>query len=164
MFRHIITFISLLLLSACANLPWTLEPPAQFDIQVNKPADRIAFGSTGRHAQFDIYSASGIGGAQFTQSSGAAPLQITLRLHLRALEGFKLSFDDQVIQIEIPTNDTPTPRASVTSDSPLYPPVAIVSQGELYPIQDGYIQIELPRAYFQAEARAFAIEWIDFHR
>lgn len=149
-----------ILLFACAGntgAPVFHITPSSPDIQV--------------HSEFrnntvvlDISGGNGIGSARIMQTAGATPEQIILHLHLRALEHFKFSFGDQSVEIEIPTTGDHTPRESVTHDSPLYMPVRIISSENAYPIQEGYIQIELPRAYFETGAREFSIEWIDFYR
>lgn len=167
--RHNILFAaSIFCLAACSNVspaPVPTPAPPAFEITVGKSADSITYATQNQRVTFDVHSASGIGSARITQTGGAAPEHITLRLHLRALEHFQFAFDEQRVEIEIPTTGTDhTPRESVPPDSPLYMPVKIFSRGDAYPIEDGYIQIELPRAYFDTGAREFSIEWIDFYR
>jgi hypothetical protein len=135
-----------------------------FEFSLGKPADRITYTVQATRVQFDVYSASGIGDAHITQTGGDAPRSIVLYMHLRALEHFRFSFGDQTVEIEILTTGAHALRESVPPDSPLYMPVKIFSRDNAYPIQEGYIQIELPPAYFDAGAREFTIEWIDFYR
>lgn len=142
----------------------TPVPPA-FEISTAKPADRIAYSAQNNRVFFDVVSEGGIGSARIVQTAGAVPQDMILNLHLRALEHFKFSFDDQFVEIEIPTTGGDhTPRESVSADSPLFMPVKIVSRDNVYPIQEGFIQIELPPAYYDAGAREFSMEWIDFYR
>ncbi|MDL1898787.1 hypothetical protein FBQ82_21295 [Anaerolineae bacterium CFX7] len=162
--RKILLGVVLLGGVACGNLPGVAAAPA-FQIENANPDDTIAYTASAKQVVFDVTSPRGIGKAHILQTAGAAPEKITLRLHLRALEHFKFSFDAQAVEIEIPSAAAdPTPRVSAPPDSPLYMPVEIISQAKTYPLQTGYIQIELPRAYYQANARAFTIEWIDFYR
>lgn len=166
LFRCIL-LVGVFIFCGCANVtppPAPTQVPPVFEFSLAKPADRITYSAQGTSVQFDVYSASGIGDAHITQTAGAAPEQMTLHLHLRALEHFKFSFGDQTVEIEIPTTGAHSLRESVPPDSPLYMPVKIFSRDNAYPIQEGYIQIELPRAYFEAGAREFSIEWIDFYR
>ncbi len=160
--RQILTFWFLLgVAAACGNLP---AAPA-FQIENAHSDDTIGYTASANQVVFDVTSPRGISQARILQTAGATPEKITLRLRLHALERFKFSFDAQSVEIEIPTNDANhTPRVSAPPDSPLYMPVEIISRDNAYPIQDGYIQIELPRAYYESNARAFTIEWIDFYR
>jgi hypothetical protein len=166
--HNAIVVVGVFLLAACGNVlpaPTPTPAPPAFEIATGKSADTITYATQNHRVTFDVHSARGIGSARITQTGGAAPEHITLRLHLRALEHFKFTFDNQSVEIEIPTPGTDhTPRESVSPDGALYMPVKIFSRDDAYPIQEGYIQIELPRAYFDAGAREFSIEWIDFYR
>lgn len=163
MFRYLIPLTCVLFFTACAN--WsTAQSAPMFSIASPADAGTITYTFQDERVWFEILSERGIGSARITQTAGAAPNQITLRLYLKGLEHFKFSFDNQSVEIEIPTSGDHTPRESVEPDSPLYMPVKIVSQDNAYPIQNGYIEIELPRAYYESRAREFSIEWIDFYR
>lgn len=161
-------FLSIFFLTSCGNnLPLDAPTPVRptFEISTAKPTDRIAYSAQNNRVLFDVVSEGGIGSARIAQTGGAVPQNMILNLHLSALEHFKFSFDDQFVEIEIPTTGSDhTPRESVSADSPLYMPVKIVSRDNAYPIREGFIQIELPRAYHDAGAREFSIEWIDFYR
>jgi len=153
-------------LAACARVTPTKPTDAavMFEIISAKPDDRIEYAAQDGGIVFDIYSPSGISSARVKQTAGETPKQITLNFHLRGLEHLKFSFADQSVEIEIPSHGVPTPHESVPPDNPLYMPVKIVSQGDAYPIENGYIQVQLPRAFYDSGAREFTIEWIDFYR
>lgn len=93
-----------------------------------------------------------------------APAAIVLNLHLKALEHFKFSFDNQTAELEIPSSGDHMPRQEASPQDPLYLSVNIFSRENTYPIQEGYVQIGAPRAFFTGDAREFSIEWIDFYR
>ncbi len=52
----------------------------------------------------------------------------------------------------------------LTPDSEYWMPTKIVSVTESVPLVDGYIQVELPKAFYASNADEFSIEWIDFFR
>lgn len=144
------------------------EPPQGFrplfEITTDKPENHVNYNIQNGVTHLDIFSPSGIGNARIVRASDLAPKEMILNFHLKGLEHLKFSFADQSVEIEIPSHGDHTPRESVPPDSPLYMPVKIFSQGNAFPIENGYVQVELPRAFYESGAREFTIEWIDFYR
>ena len=138
--------------------------PPTYNISLQNADDRITYTAENGTVVFDVFSPRGIGSVRITSTNASAPVEIVFRMHLRALEHFKFSFGEQNVGIEIPSSGDHTPRENVPPDSALYMPVKIVSRDNAYPLQEGYIEIRAPRAFFDSGAREFTIEWIDFYR
>lgn len=125
-------------------------------------------------AQIDIQSPTGIGSASFELESGAMPQDITLRLHLKGLEGFRLSSArDQIsasVSGEAANADTQTIRSSGTESplspgDPLWVEIEIVSEAEKnIPLEEGYFAVTVPQEFIWNAGNTFEIEWIDFYR
>lgn len=140
-----------------ANMP-------QYEISTPKAGDRVEYALDGDTARFDVYSESGIGSAAITRTGGLAPAKTILRFHLRALEQLTLHLAGNDVLIRVPTTGDHAPTQSVPPASPLYSTVTVVSAGDAYPIEDGYIQVELPELVRERDVRTIAFEWIDFFR
>ena len=112
----------------------------------------------------DVQSPSGIGKADIEFLSGSYPGQIILRLHVEALEGFKLTYGtttlsasssvtaDAVVQSLIQPDGG---ERAVTPASPLWMDIQR---------EQGYFEIKLPNAMTQKTPDSFSFEWVDFYR
>jgi hypothetical protein len=112
----------------------------------------------------DVQSPSGIGKADIKFLSGSYPGQIVLRLHIKKLEGFKLTYGtttlsasssgtaDAVVQSLIQPDGG---ERAITPASPLWM--------DIQPEQE-YFEIKLPNALTQEKPEAFSFEWVDFYR
>jgi hypothetical protein len=49
-------------------------------------------------------------------------------------------------------------------DSPYWMPVKISAADTSIPLQDGYFQVQAPRAFIEAGSREFTLHWVDFYR
>ncbi len=124
---------------------------------------------------FDVQSEKGIGSANIVLAAPNTPKKIILWLHLKGLESLKLGFGENEIQVSVSAHgdNAVTQRARVngaaaeielTPTSEFWMPTEIIAQNKTIPLQDGYFQVELPRAFLKGNAREFSIEWIDFYR
>ena len=112
----------------------------------------------------DVQSSSGIGKADIEFLSGSYPAQIILRLHIKKLEGFKLTYGRTTLNASSSgTSDTVTQslvqpdgsERAVTPSSPLWM--------DIQPEQE-YLEIKLPKALTQERPKSFSFQWVDFYR
>jgi hypothetical protein len=112
----------------------------------------------------DVQSSSGIGKADIEFLSGSYPAQIILRLHIKKLEGFKLTYGMTTVSASSSgTSDTVTQSLiqsdgsehAVTPSSPLWM--------DIWPEQE-YLEIKLPKALTQERPKSFSFQWVDFYR
>jgi hypothetical protein len=127
-------------------------------------------------AVLDIHSRSGIGSATIERVSGPAPEKIVVRLRLKGLEEFRLSYDRTVIIARVSSSDSRNITQSVdppggderslTPDSPHWMEIRIVSDQSppRIPLRQGSFEITLPKDVLGKGRRSFSIRWIDFYR
>ena len=106
----------------------------------------------------DVQSSSGMGKADIEFLSGSYPAQIILRLHIKKLEGFKLTYGRTTLSASSSgTSDTVTQRLiqsdgsehAVTPSSPLWM--------DIQPEQE-YLEIKLPKALTKERPKSFSFE------
>ena len=127
-------------------------------------------------AVFDIHSRSGIGRATVEHVSGSLPDTIVVRLHLKGLEEFRLSYDRTVITARVSSSagrnivqsvDLPGgAERRVTPDSPFWLKVKLASAQAMprMPLDQGRFEITLPKDVLGKGRRSFSMRWIDFYR
>lgn len=112
----------------------------------------------------DIQSPGGIGKADIELVSGSYPAQIILRLHIKRLEGFKLTYGRTTLSASSSGTSNSVTQSfiqpdgserAITSSSPLWM--------DIQPEQE-YLEIKLPHALTQEKPESFSFEWIDFYR
>jgi hypothetical protein len=59
-------------------------------------------------------------------------------------------------------------EAALDSNSPLWMAIRIVGRegkpAKTTPLEDGYFEMRLPKAIFEANPKSITVKWIDFHR
>jgi hypothetical protein len=127
-------------------------------------------------AVLDIHSRSGIGSATIERVSGPAPEKIVVRLRLKGLEEFRLSYDRTVVTARVSSGDDRDiiqsldppggDERAITPESPHWMEVRIVSDRAApgIPLDEGHFEITLPKDVLGKGHRAFSIRWIDFYR
>jgi hypothetical protein len=127
-------------------------------------------------AVLDIHSRSGIGRVTIEHKSGRRPEKIVVRLHLKGLEEFRLSYERTVITARVSSSDSRNITQSVgppggderpiTPDSPHWMEIKIVSDQSppRIPLSQGSFEVTLPKDVLGQGRRSFSIRWIDFYR
>lgn len=112
----------------------------------------------------DVQSPGGIGKAEVEFLSGSYPSQIILRLHIKKLEGFKLTYGRTTVSASSSGTSEPVSQSFIESDgseraltpsSPLW--MDIRPQHE-------YLEITLPAALTREKPESFSFQWVDFYR
>jgi hypothetical protein len=157
------------LLASCAGGPvdaGAQSAQPEFIVITKNPEDRVDIQVENGAAQIDIHSPTGIGAASFELESGTMPEDIRLRLHLKGLEGFRLtSARDQLsasVSGEAANADTQAilssgAETSLSPGDPLWIEIAIVSE-------EGYFAVTVPQEFIRNAGNLFEIKWIDFYR
>jgi hypothetical protein len=139
-------------------------------VAVDGPGNRVTLTMDGASAQFDVHSERGIGSATVQWLSAPLPTAIILRLHLRGLEGFSLSYGATSIRLAVPGTGAPlqslvlqengvNDEQPITPDSPYWLSTTVVGQGA-----EGYFEVALPAHFFAQGQTQFTIQWVDFYR
>ena len=158
---HIFGF--LMLCVAVAMTACTGNQPPQFNAAADKN-NQLSLSIENGMTLIDIQSPGGIGKADIELVSGSYPAQIILRLHIKKLEGFKLTYGRTTVSASSSgLSDTVTQsfiqpdgsERAITSSSPLW--MDIQREQE-------YFDIKFPHALTQEKPESFSFEWTDFYR
>jgi len=176
--RHVLDWLmACLLMTGCAAPPGVSETPASvFSVAAEGDGDELTLSVEGQATVIDVHSRSGIGSAVIKLVSGPSPENVVVRLHLKGLEEFRLSYAEATITASVSSGDRRSVfqrvawpdggERPVTRDSPFWLDVQIVSDQvpPRIPLEQGYFEITLPRSFLREEQRSFSIQWIDFYR
>ena len=151
-------------------------PPHRLTVTAEGKGNELVVSHEGGTAIIDVRSRSGIGKATVKLVAGTLPQTIVLRLHLKGLEEFHLSYDRTVITARVSSGDSGGVCESVdspggderpiTRESLFWMEVEVVSDqaSSRIPLDRGYIKITLPKNFLPEDSRSFSIRWIDFYR
>lgn len=152
-----------------------------FIVSTDRPDNQVDLTVAGDTAYFTIESESGIGEATVQWVAGLPLERIILRFHLRGLEGLRLVYGDtavhlslssvdggQVIQTVAPAHAQDVEDRPITPESDDWLPTKIVPiSGEeqpSLPLENGYIEVQLPLRFLIERHTGFSVRWIDFYR
>jgi hypothetical protein len=164
-----VIFLSFLLVS-CASLPANAQPEEPAFIVITKnPDDQVDIQYENDTALIDIQSPTGVGSATFELDSSSMPGNLTLRLHLKGLEGFRLTSAQDQISASVSSGDTAAVDSqsivSSGTESPLLPGHPLWMEIELAAGQaEKYFEVTVPPEFIREAGKTFEIEWIDFYR
>lgn len=123
--------------------PAEAQPPELKDcVHIRKEKDRTVF---------DVICKTPIGGAKIVLVDGSWPERIVVHLHLRALEGFSVSYNKRRINIVRTNLDV----AAYDNEGKLF-------KGKYLLKKRGYYEVKLPVALFDKETREITISWLEF--
>ena len=166
-----------ILLTGCAAPRGVPNTPAPvFAVAADGDGNEVTASAEGETVVIDVHSQSGMGSAHVEHVSGALPESIVVRLYLKGLEEFRLSYDGTTITASVSSGDSHNvfqsaagPEAGerpITPGSPYWMDVRIVTDQETphIPLDQGYFEVALPKDFLQEGRRSFSIRWIDFYR
>jgi len=147
-----------------------------FTISAEGAGNELSVNVEDEIAIVDVRSQGGIGSATIELVSGTLPKNIVIRLHLKGLEEFRLSYDQTLITASVSSGEGGSVGQSVGAPdgdgtpiapgSPFWIAIRIVpDQATPYvPLDRGYFEITLPDDFLQGAHHSFSIRWIDFYR
>jgi hypothetical protein len=147
-----------------------------FQIKAEGGGASVAISIQDQTTVFDIHSRSGIGSATVEHVSGPRPEKIVVRLHLKGLEEFRLSYDRMVTTARVSSSDSRKitqsvsppggDERSIAPGSPRWMEIKVVSDQSppRIPLRQGSFEITLPKDVLGKGRRSFSIRWIDFYR
>ena len=166
-----------ILLAGCAAPRGAPNTPAPvFAVAAEGDGNEVTASAEDGTLVVDVHSRSGIGSASVEHAAGTFPETIVVRLHLRGLEEFRLSYDDTTITASVSSGDSRSVfqnatqpgegERPITPGSPFWMDVRIVTDRATphIPLDQGYFEITLPKGFLREEQRSFSIRWIDFYR
>ena len=148
---------------------------SQFEITTKRDTDKVEFEVEKDRVVFSIHSPFGISQVDIEQTDGNWTDSVILRLHLKGLENFKVSKGEVTLEASVSSQDgTVRLWKDDKEDAPLDPkspywmeirrigkdgkPVSAI------PLDDGYFEIQLPKALLEDKPKSITVSWIDFYR
>lgn len=174
--RSRISLVAVVLTGGCLLLAACVAVGSQtitYKVTPGKEDAAVTYQANGGDVMVDVRSKSGIGSAQLTQTGGAAPTSLTMRLYLKGLEQFTFQYPAATVTAAVSSHDGFVSESVTTQggaaqpigpDSPYWMPVKIGAADTSIPLQDGYFQVQAPRAFIEAASREFTLHWVDFYR
>jgi hypothetical protein len=162
--------VALLVLTSCVAAG---SQPITYRVTPGKEDATVTYQVNGGEVTVDVRSKSGIGSAQLTQTGGDAPTSVTMRLYLKGLEQFTFQYPAATVTTAVSSHDRSVSEnvtiqggaaQPIGPDSPYWMPVKIGAADTSIPLQDGYFQVQAPRAFIEAASREFTLHWVDFYR
>lgn len=177
MFRSVILLVTMCHVIGCT--PQTPPPPSLMVITTEGDQTKVVMQLAEDTAVFDITSPNGIGGANIQLSSGEWQPTVILRFHLSGLEEMALTYGQTAtsaassasVTLNISSTDSQVYQSAnsepITSDSPYWLTVSLQNEdgsaGQI-PLENGVIEVTLPRDFHTQNPASFHISWIDFYR
>ncbi len=154
-----------LLSSLTANEP-------KFKVVAKRAEDRIEVTSSDAATTVSVRSPFGIGSAVLSRVDDHWPKRMILRLHLKGLEGLKLSSDNVELVAEVSPIDnkrylhiaegrqaaTKLEECEIRALDNDGRPTQAVS------LQQGYYEVRLPKELFAMNPESITMNWVDFYR
>ncbi|MFT5465074.1 MAG: sialidase-1 [Verrucomicrobiales bacterium] len=131
------------------------------EIRTSKEGDRAEVSG----GQLSIHSRLGISAAEVRRTGTAWPEDISVRLHLRGLEGFSLIDADRKLALSVLSHGDHQQLLHLWEDGKEGPRLDSSSQLWIEANREGgYFDLKLPNDWFRKNPESIRIEWVDFYR
>ena len=148
--------------------------PAMLKIVAQKNDAQLQVHGSDENVAVDIFSASGIGQAEFEWLSPEMPKQLVMQFHLRGLEELRFEYGEIVITASIASTGErgirqsmqragEVPVHALTPSSPFWMKIRVASRNPIS-LNERFITVEAPEDFLTGGARHVTIHWIDFYR
>lgn len=151
--------------------------PGKFKITSKRKSDRVEVQADKGKVVFIIKNPVGIGQAVIERQGEKWPDAVIVRLHVKGLDSFRVSNGAVTVNAAVSNHDG-KPRVRVWKDgredapldekSPFWTAIRIVGgarePAQRIPLKEGYFEVTLPRALFEASPKSITLNWIDFYR
>ncbi len=147
-----------------------------FSITVHHPEDTVKVDAEEKRTCFSIRSPRGIGQAVIQREADSWPEKIAIHLHLKGLEGFRISDGATTLHASVSSSGVPLIRTwkgneedkPLDSKSPYWLNIKLVDQdgnpATEIPLKKGVIELQVPAALISNAPEKLTVHWIDFYR
>ena len=147
----------------------------QLKITTKRADDRVDVKVEKDRMVFSVRSPFGISQTVIERTDGNWPDIVMLRLHLKGLENFKVSNGIITLEAAVSSQDSIVrlwkdgkEHSPLDSKSPYWMEIRMVGHDgkptTSIPLQDGYFEIQLPKAFFEDNPKSITVNGIDFYR
>lgn len=146
-----------------------------FKITTKRDNDRVEVKIEKDKVVFSVHSPFGISNAVIERKDEKWPDAIMLRLHLKGLENFRATNDKVRLEASVSSPDGKVrlwkdgqEDSPLDAKCPYWMEIRMVGgDGKLakvIPLKAGYIEMQLPKAFFEGNPKSITVNWIDFYR
>ncbi len=173
MWEHlkIVAVMAAVLSTGCADA----MKESRFKITTKRADDMVDVEVKNSSMVFSVYSPFGISQTVIESTSGNWSDSVILRLHLKGLESFEVSNGKVTIEAAVSSQNG---QVRIWKDgkedslldfkNPYWTEIRIVGKDgkteTKIPLEDGYFEIQLPKALFEDNPKSITVNWIDFYR
>ena len=151
------------------------KPP--FRITTKRESDKVDVEVEKSNARISFHSPLGISQAVVERNGENWPGRVTLSLHLKGLENFKVTNGKVTVNAAVSShNNTQSVRlwqddkegVPLNSKSPFWMKIRILgddgNRAQTIPLVNGRFEMRLPKALFKENPKSITVSWIDFYR
>lgn len=146
-----------------------------YRITTKRGDDRVEVKAEKGKVRFSIHSPFGISHAVIERVGETWPDAVILRLYLKGLENFRATNEKVKLGVSMSSQDGKVrlwkddkEDSPLDSKSPYWMEVRMVGKDgkptKVIPLKDGYIEMQLPYAFFEGNPKSITVSWIDFYR
>jgi hypothetical protein len=149
----------------------------KFEVVTQRTHDKVEIIADKGRATISVRSPSGIGNAVIKRTENNWPEGMFLRLHLKGLEELRLCNGEIDLEAAVSSHDKQhrvclakgKEKVETLDPKSLYwMKIRIIGADGMpsstIPLEQGYFEMQLPRAFFEKNPQTIAIHWIDFYR
>jgi hypothetical protein len=153
------------------------EEPTKFKVTTKKADDAVTVRTEKEGTVFSVRSPSGISQMVVERKEDQWSETVVLRLHLKGLESFRISNGKVTLHAAVSVQDGKAKvrlwkdgeeKKPLDEKSPLWMIVRIVGgdgkPAKELPLDGGYFEMTLSKAFFEGNPQSITLNWIDFYR
>ncbi len=168
-------YLAILMVTFLSNGCASAADESPFKITTKRVDDKIEVTARNDKAVISVHSPVGISQAVIERNNEQWPDTVTLLLHLKGLEGLRISNGKITLEAAVSSQDS-TVRlwengkedSPFDSGSQYWMEIRLIGKDgkptKGMPLDDGYFEMQLPRTLFEDNPEAITISWIDFYR
>jgi len=124
---------------------------------------------------FDVRSPFGISSGTIARTTEQWPGKVVVQLRLKGLENFNVSTDKLKLEASVSSQNGDVrlwkdgkEDSPLNSTSPYWMQIRIIDSDAIpakaIPLKDGYVEMRLPKKFFEGNPKSITLNWIDFYR
>jgi hypothetical protein len=153
----------------------TAADETPFKITLKRDNDKVEVKVEQEKTVFSVHSPFGISNAVIERTGETWPDAVVLGLHLKGLENFRATNGKVTLEASVSSQGAKVriwkdgkENEPLDAKSPYWMQIRKVgSDGKparTIPLRDDFYEMQLPRAFFEANPKSITVNWIDFYR
>jgi hypothetical protein len=170
-----ISILSLTALLGMTNIATACEDDPPLKISTKRDDDKVEVKVEQAKATVSIHSPFGISQATIERNGDNWPTSVKLRLHLKGLEHVKVANGKDSLEAAVSSQNGKVrlwkdgkEASPLKSPHPYWMEIRMVGKNgkptTSIPLNDGYFEMQLPKALLEDNPKLITLNWIDFYR